>query len=266
MSKQTMQGENLSSVTESGAMSFRAGASAMRQSYRKVNSMSSVPSRAPPLLNFLVYPSIVLPNLIPDSATGIVSIPYSAFKEGTFLEIFAVDGHQAAQRTFVLPHSSDLGFQKRDLRFKSPLDHTKHYIGERTGIDLDPKRQDTVTESSTAGAASVTLTSSSSSPSAVRVVNSVSQVFDLMLTLLSAASQKQILRKFGFITDWHRFSSDAKKDKFSKWNCHELNLFLYKKDRDFFDTVVAPFLKVTRLEAFMAQAICQFKPQPLSTF
>ncbi|KAF9363998.1 hypothetical protein BGX34_002803 [Mortierella sp. NVP85] len=251
MSKQTMQDEDLRQVNESGAMALRAGASAYRQSARKVNSMSSVPSRSPPLLNFLVYPSIVLLNLIPDSATGVVSIPYSAFKEGTFLEIFAVDGHQAAQRTFVLPHSSDLGFQKRDLRFKSPLDHTKHYIGERTGIDLDPKRQDTVTESSTAGVASVTLRSSSSSPSAVRVVNSVSQVFDLMLTLLSAASQKQILRKFGFITDWHRFSSDAKKDKFSKWNCHELNLFIYKKDRDFFDTVVAPFLKNKLLKSFM---------------
>jgi hypothetical protein len=81
----------------------------------------------------------------------------------------------------------------------------------------------------------------------VRVVNSVSQVFDLMLTLLVAGDQKQTLRKFSFITDWHRLSSDAKKDKFSKWNCHELNLFLYKKDRDFFDVIVAPFLKVTPL-------------------
>jgi hypothetical protein len=149
MSKQSMQDESNVKVTETtryhsanlracGA-SFRGGAAS-----RSVKRSFSVPSRAPPLLNFLVHPSVVLVNLIPDSETGLVSIPYSAFKEGTFLEIFALDGHQSSLRTFVVHRSvGDLEFQKRDLRFKSPLDHTKHYIGERTGIDLDPKVQAT---------------------------------------------------------------------------------------------------------------------------
>ncbi|KAF9984495.1 hypothetical protein BGZ65_000276, partial [Modicella reniformis] len=240
-----------------------------RQSFRRCNQSSAYQlcamgaksrkskkggnqSRAPPLLNFLVHPSDVLINLVPDLDTGLVSIPHSAFKEGTFLEIFAMDGRQSVQRSFAVPRlSHDLEFQKRDLRFKSQLDHTKHYIGERTGVDLDPKLQAIASGGSTAGAASVTLASSSSSPSAVRIVNSVSQVFDLMLTLLADENQKQTLHKFGFITDWHRLSSDAKKDKFSKWNCHELNLFLYKKDRDFFDTTVASFLKNKVMKSFI---------------
>lgn len=255
-SKQVMQDENTSNVLERSSFRRALGLSqkvaAMGAAYNLRCAGASIPSRAPPLLNFLVHPSVALANLIPDLETGIVSVPFSAIEEGGFLEIFALDGHQASLRTFSVPHSTgDLVFQTRDLRFKSPLDHTKHYIGERTGINLDPKPEATVTDGSTAAGASVALASSSSSPSAVRVINSISQVFDLMLTLLGAEDQKKTLRKFGFITDWHRLSNNAKKDKFSKWNCHELNLFLYKKDRDFFNAVVAPFLKNKLRKSFM---------------
>ncbi|KAI1295221.1 hypothetical protein EDD11_007941 [Mortierella claussenii] len=224
---------------------WRSGAGAyVEPCMRKLTQKKYDSTLPPPLLNFLAHPSVVLANLIPDAHTGIVSIPYSAFKEGSYLQIFALDGHQAAQRSFVVPHStgSDGDFRKRDLRFKSQLDHTKHYIGERTGLDLDPK---------VGSASSVTLASNGSSSSTVRIVNSVSQVYDLMLTLLSSEDSKQTLRQFGFITEWNRLSEVSKRDKFSKWKCHELNLFLYKKDRPFFDAVVAPFLKNKLIKSFM---------------
>ncbi|KAF8982297.1 hypothetical protein BGZ46_001523 [Entomortierella lignicola] len=225
-----------------------------RSTARKVNgsycsrallcSMSDVPSRAPPLLHFLVHPSVVLVNLIPDPITGLISIPYETFMEGTFLQIFAIDGFQAVQHSFVVPRpSSDpLEFQRRDLRFKSQLIHTNHYIGERTGVELDPKLNAS-NSSSGVSVASVTLASSGGSSSAVRVINSISQVYDLMLTLLPTEHAKQTLREFGIITDWHRLTDATKRDKLSKLTCHELHLFLYKKDRAFFDTAIAPFLK-----------------------
>lgn len=196
--------------------------------------------RQPPLLSFLVHPSVVLANLAPDANSGIVSIPFSTLKEGNFLKIFALDGYQVVRQSYAVPQASEgLEFQKRDLRFRSQLDYMKHYIGERSGIDLDPTLHGKSTNDT-----SVTLASNGSSSSAVRVINSVSQVYDLMLTLVADESQKDTLRKFGFITDWDRLSDEAKKEKYAKWNCHELHLFLYEKDREFFDTVVSPFLKV----------------------
>ncbi|KAF9081999.1 hypothetical protein BGX29_004146, partial [Mortierella sp. GBA35] len=226
-----------------------------RQSAR----MCSAPARrrSPPTFNFLANPSVTLVNLTPDLATGLVSVPFSALKEGSFLQVIASDGHQTLQQSFVAPRPSaatDYQFQKRDLRFKSQLDHTKHYIGERTGVNLDPKSPVAapgVADSSSAGAKSITLASNGSSSSAIRVINSVSQVYDLMLTLLGAEDQKENLRKFGFVADWAKLSNEAKKEKYSKWNCHELNLFLYKKDRTFFDAIVAPFLKNKLMKSFL---------------
>lgn len=215
------------------------------RSHQSARKSTYVRSRAPPTLNFLANPSVALVNLIPNPATGVVRVPFSALKDGSFLQVVASDGHQILQQSFVAPSLSsavDFAFQKRDLRFKSQLDHTKHYIGERTRVDLDPKTPGGGADAN--GLKSITLASNGSS-SAIRVINSVSQVYDMMLTLLPAEDYKQTLRKFGFVAGWGRLSSEAKMEKFSKWNCHELNLFLYKKDKLFFDAVVAPFLKVS---------------------
>ncbi|KAF9139673.1 hypothetical protein BG015_001936 [Linnemannia schmuckeri] len=223
--------------------SLRTRQTARKSTYARI--------RAPPTLNFLANPSVTLVNLTPDPATGVVSIPFSALKDGSFLQVIASDGHQILQQSFVVPRISaavNFEFQKRDLRFKSQLDHTKHYIGERTGVDLDPKAPGDGADAS--GLKSITLASNGSS-SAIRVINSVSQVYDIMLTLLPTEDYKKTLRKFGFVADWGRLSSEAKKEKFSKWNCHELNLFIYKKDKSFFDAVVAPFLKNRLMKSFM---------------
>jgi hypothetical protein len=199
-----------------------------------------------PVLGFMANPNVVLINLVPDQATGLVSIPYASFGEGSFLQIFVSDAHQAILRTLVVPGLSGVEYQKRDLCFKSALVHNKHYIGERTGVQLDPKLH-TTTSSGTinpSGPHSIQLRSTGSSASSIRVINSVSQVYDLLMTLLERSAQAT-LRKFGFIVEWDRLSLADKNEKFSKWTCHELNLFLYKKDRMYFDDVVAPFIKVT---------------------
>ncbi|KAG0313487.1 hypothetical protein BGZ99_008849 [Dissophora globulifera] len=214
---------------------------------------TTLPPGAAPLLTFLAHPSVVLLNLIPDPTTGEIIVPYTEFKEGNFVQILVTDGSQAAQTSFAISSLARNEFSRRDLRFKSALDHEKHYIGERTGVNLDPKLDAGAADS--AGAAgepySITLPSNGSSPSSVRVIHSVSQVYDLMMTLLESQTHRNTLRNFRFIVDWHRFSTATKNEEFSKWNCHELNLFLYKKDKPYFDAVVAPFLKNKLVKSFM---------------
>ncbi|KAF9986039.1 hypothetical protein BGZ75_002268 [Mortierella antarctica] len=255
MSEQRMMDSHVVNEIETCAVPMSAMQRWTPRNMKTTARRSTGSAQKPPLLNFFAHPSVVLVNLKPDSATGLVRLPLSTFQESTFIQVFAADGHQAVQRSTVLPQhpAEGLGFKKRDLRFKSALDHTKHYIGERTGIDLDLKLQPGVSENAPASIreATITLASNMSAPSLVRVVNSVSQVYDLMLTLLDSEADKENLRKFSFIKDWHRLSTEAKKEKYSKWNCHELNLFLYKKDRAFFDAAVSPFLKNKMLKSFL---------------
>ncbi|KAG0303612.1 hypothetical protein BGZ98_006471 [Dissophora globulifera] len=133
----------------------------------------------------------VLLNLIPDSTTGEIIVTYAEFKEGNFVQILVTDARNE--------------FSKRDLRFKSALDHEKHYIGERTGVNLDPKIEAGAADS--AGAAVeqyyITLPSNGSSSSSMRVIHSVSEVYDLMMTLLESQTHRITLRKFRFIVNWH---------------------------------------------------------------
>ncbi|KAF9340642.1 hypothetical protein BGZ91_000982 [Linnemannia elongata] len=207
-----------------------------------------------PVLGFMANPNVVVANLIPDQSTGLVSISYDAFGENSFLQIFVSDAHQALLRTLVVPGLCGVEYQKRDLCFKSPLVHNKHYIGERTGVQLDPKLRTTISSSSGVASSSaphsIQLSSTGSSASSIRVINSVSQVYDLLMTLLQHSAQVT-LRKFGFVVEWDRLSLADKNEKFSKWTCHELNLFLYKKDRKYFDDVVSPFIKNKLIKSFV---------------
>ncbi len=49
--------------------------------------------------------------------------------------------------------------------------------------------------------------------------------------------------KFRFVTQWPQLSDDEKKSRYSEMSCHELDFFLYRKDRKFFDAVVEPLLQ-----------------------
>ena len=44
---------------------------------------------------------------------------------------------------------------------------------------------------------------------------------------------------------------DDKRERYSKYACHELNFFLFSKDRPFFDTVIRPFLENKRDKQFI---------------
>ncbi|KAF9905186.1 hypothetical protein EC991_001949 [Linnemannia zychae] len=211
-----------------------------------------------PALGFMANPNVVIANLVPDQSTGLISLPYSTFEEGSFLQIFVSDAHQALLRTLVVPGLNNVEYQKRDLCFKSALKYNKHYIGERTGVQLDPKllRISTAIEaaahqsSPSTEAPTIQLSSTGSSASSIRVINSIGQVYDLLTTLLQSNAQTT-LRKFGFVVEWDRLSLAEKNEKFSKWTCHELNLFLYKKDRKYFDDVVEPFIKNKLIKSFI---------------
>jgi len=50
---------------------------------------------------------------------------------------------------------------------------------------------------------------------------------------------------------WDSFSDQKKKQKYSEYTCHELNFFLFKRDKPFFDEVVKPFISSKMEKTFI---------------
>ena len=48
---------------------------------------------------------------------------------------------------------------------------------------------------------------------------------------------------FDLINDWHSFTQEEKNKKYSKFLCHEFNIYLYFKDHSYFESVVKPFIE-----------------------
>ena len=59
------------------------------------------------------------------------------------------------------------------------------------------------------------------------------------------------LAEFSFILNWPTMKDAEKREKYSKYACHELNFFLSKKDPDFFNAVIKPYLKNKMDKTFM---------------
>ena len=80
---------------------------------------------------------------------------------------------------------------------------------------------------------------------------SYSTVGELYALMKSIAANDASFAKLGFIADWAEKGVDEKRELYGKYASHELDFFLYEKDRAFFDSVVAPNLRNKRLKEFM---------------
>lgn len=49
-------------------------------------------------------------------------------------------------------------------------------------------------------------------------------------------------KELDFIMKWHTFDIEEKNRKYSKFSCHEVNIFIYFKDKEYFNKIVKPFL------------------------
>lgn len=72
-----------------------------------------------------------------------------------------------------------------------------------------------------------------------QLYDSLGDVIQLYNTILSDSE----FAKYRFLGDWQQLSQDEKRVQYSNHACHELNLFLYRRDPDFFKSVVRPFVE-----------------------
>lgn len=179
-------------------------------------------------LDFLAEPATTLLNLQPNEK-GVVTIDRKALGTHQDIHIVAVDAFNTVYREVSLPQPAQ---QVRDLRMTATLDPAKHFA-ERKQITV-LKKGDKVSLPEVSG-------------SNLEVYDSLAKVCRLYTTLHPDAT----LAEFSFITSWPSLKDVEKREKYSKYACHELNFFLYHKDKAFFETVVLPYLKNKKDKTFL---------------
>lgn len=188
----------------------------------------ATPSEDFTTLDFLADASSILVNLKPDK-NGVVSIPREQLGAHQEIHVVAVNLQSTVSRHLSLP-SSDRRFL--DLRLTRGFDPEKHFTQQKHISILKKGDKFTLSDISTAK---------------FENYDSLAKVYSLFVTLSGNAK----LAEFRFILDWPTLKQDEKRSKYSKYACHELNFFLFKKDPMFFGQVVRPYLENKKDKTFL---------------
>src|SRR5690606_8905572 len=119
-----------------------------------------------------------------------------------------------------------------DLRLHDGLDAQRHFVKRKRRAGL---------------AAGAELSLDDPSTARLETIDTVAKAHALLSTLSGDA----YLREFEFVTRWPSLSADEQRAKYSKYACHELSLFLARKDPGFFEAVVRPYLGHKRDKTFL---------------
>src|SRR5262249_53078492 len=153
-------------------------------------------------------------NLIPDK-DGVIRIPRGELGPHAQIHVVAVDPLSTTYRSTTLPEQVA---KFADLRLKHGLDPTKHYTQQKQVTVLAEGQPFTIDDIA---------------DSRFEAYDSMSKVYALYATL----SKDPKLAEFSFVLTWHKLKPEEKRALYSKYACHELNYFLFKKDVPFFQQV-----------------------------
>ena len=179
-------------------------------------------------LDFLDASEPAIYNLLPDK-DGVVRIDRKSLGDRQHVQIYAEDLANAAWRSFAL---SEVPTKFTDLRLARNLDPAKPFT-QRKEITVLEKGK--------------TLTLEDILTSEFETYDTLGSVHALFTTL----SGDPTLARFAWILQWPKLKDDEKLAKYSEFACHELNLFLARKDAAFFTKVVKPSLANKKDKTFM---------------
>ena len=182
--------------------------------------------RLPLYQNFLLNEPLALYNL-PGDESGAIAIELEndfAEKHG-FLLILAVDKGSVAQ--YLCPLKGNAR-ETRDLSLAKPLDETKFYGETRTTKCVYQYETHTIDDYSS---------------TVVQYVDSLEKVLTIIKELMrNCGSHIADLDKFERLINWNKLGTEEKTKMMSFLTSHEFHLYIYKKDKDFFKSVIRPYL------------------------
>jgi len=189
--------------------------------------------------DFLAQPSQVFFNLKPNEK-GVITIDRKQFDGYSQLLVLAVDPFNTVYREFLLPETP---VQTQDLRQRHVPDPAVHLTEQKKMLALPPDE---------------TFRLANAGTSAFKIYDTLERLYQLLLTL----SNDTTLEKFGFILRWPDMDLNEKETKYSEYACHELNFFLFHKDRAFFDRVILPYLQNKKDPTFLDHWLLEADLQP----
>jgi len=186
-------------------------------------------------LDFLANGAVVLVNLRPDK-NGVVTVQRKLLLDKQHVRVLAVDTENSVARELTL---AEVKPALRDLR-----------LAEQRG--LDPKQHYTQQKKVTPAAQGKPFVLRDVTTTRFETFDSLRKVYRLYVTVSGNAT----LREFAFVLNWPKLKDDEKRKLYSKYACHELHFFLYRRDPEFFRAVVLPYLKNKKDKTFLDRWLC----------
>lgn len=179
-------------------------------------------------LDYLEDGTILLANLRPN-ANGQVEIPLDKLGDKHHLTVVAVDLLATSQRSFSLAAKP---LKTLDQRLNHPLAADQHFALQKFGT-VQPAGQPFVLEDGLTGR-----------------FEALDDLGDAWRMLLANCGDGE-LPKFAQLMRWSELKDEEKQAFYAEHGCHEVNYFLFRKDRAFFDAVVKPLIADRHEPAFM---------------
>jgi len=178
--------------------------------------------------DFLKQPAVTLMNLVPGK-DGRIVVARALLKGLPCLRVLAVD-----PTTTVLKHAAleDSPVDTRELRLAAGLDPRKNFSEQKRITPVSVNEMATIGDVTTAR---------------FERYDTVTKAYRLLATLNPDAT----FGEFSFVANWPDLDPKEQRRLYSKYACHELSFFLYKKDPKFFASVIGPYLQNKKDKTFM---------------
>jgi hypothetical protein len=187
-------------------------------------------------LEFLGVSSKVIFNIRPeiDGDVATISIPKDFYShEHNLVQVLAVDDDNTALRNVILEEHVD-PIQRTDVRLNPGLDSSKHYAETRKVVCLrSPGDEYIIEDFSTAE---------------YEPYEALDEPYNLYRAV---GTKREVFVQFEPLVHWHEISDEEKLEFYDCYACNEVNLFLFNKDRDFFDKVCVSVIQNKTQKTFM---------------
>ncbi len=178
--------------------------------------------------DFLPQGSQWVVNAVPDT-NGVVTIPLGDAPEHTALDIVVLDRFGLSRFRHLRPYQS---FKPTDTRLLSGMKPDEAFSRQKRIRAL---------------AAGEKVTFADTATTRYRAISTLGQAFDLLQVLNGDAT----VLEFAFLKNWPGLDEAAKREKYGKYACHEVNLFMSQHDPDFFTRVIKPALACKKDQTFV---------------
>lgn len=182
-------------------------------------------------VDWLPRPSVTLANLVPD-ATGIVRVRLADLGDGPWVHVVALDGEQTVTAALVRPEAP-LAPRPRTL-----------------STALDPAMP-TVEETRIVAVAAGATEALGGAEASFALIDSLPRAQEFFASVC-----EQDAGGCELPLDWPQLDDAARRDWYRRFACHELNLFLWHKDRAWFDANVRSMLANKRVKTFVDRWLC----------